>query len=99
MNKLDKIIYEATLDAYNDYEQFSGWCVTLEENIRVPQECLTNGNPVTLTKIVDANGGLGINAVVRIGGKKGKKFLVPVESLALKNKRENAFIEAYKKWL
>lgn len=95
-NKLDRIIEEATTDAYGEYEQFAGWFCFLEDKITVPQECAVKGEPAIITKVVQAESGLGVYAEVRFN-KKGVP--VPVEYIVLKNKRQNSFIEAYKKWL
>ncbi|MEW6328676.1 MAG: calcium-binding protein [Candidatus Micrarchaeota archaeon] len=86
----------AIVDAYSEDEQFTGWCCVLEENITVPQECRIKRKPATLIKIVEADSGHAIHGEVCLDK---KHIPVPLEYIELKNKRQNLFIVAYKKWL
>ncbi|MFH1106581.1 MAG: hypothetical protein V1787_01675 [Candidatus Micrarchaeota archaeon] len=96
MKKIEKIIEEATLDCYDESECYGGWLATLEDEIETPQPCLANRNPAELLRIVGAESGLGVNALIKIGK---QRLIVPVETIVLENKGQNAFIEAYEKWL
>lgn len=48
---LDKLIGEATTDAYNESEQAGGFLVTIEENLALPFVTQLLGQKVTVTKI------------------------------------------------
>ena len=93
---LEGIIDDATVDCYGEDEQFSGWLCTLQDSITCPQECTANNAACKLLKIIDAMGGRGVHALVDIGG---KRLVVPAETLELRDKRQNAYILAYKEWL
>lgn len=96
MDRLDKIIEEAIVDAHDEDEQFSGWLCILEERVSCPQGCTANGYPALLVKLTGAKGGRGIHALVKLGA---AKLVVPIESIELKDKAQNYFLLAYKKWL
>ena len=95
-SKLQKLIEEATVDCYGEDEQFSGWACTLEDQIKCPQACTASKNAAKLLKISETKGGRSINAMVEISG---KRLLVPIEAIDLKDKRQNNWILAYKEWL
>jgi hypothetical protein len=95
-SKLDKIIEDATVDAYNEIEQFAGWYCLLENEIKVPQECTVRRDHGVLTKIIQAKSGHGVYAEIRFNT---RIIPVPIEMIRLKNKHQDTFIEAYKKWL
>lgn len=90
----DEIIEDATTDAYGEWEQLAGWACVLEENLKTPQECRANKNPAVLLKVKGPDST--INALINC---KGARLLVPIETIELKDKRQDAYIRAYKKWL
>jgi hypothetical protein len=49
--KLDALVKEATVDAYGDDEQLSGFAVMIEENLKMPFETTVLGVQVTVTGI------------------------------------------------
>ena len=48
---LDKLIEEATTDAYNEAEQAGGFCVMIEENLALPLVTQVLGEEVTVAKV------------------------------------------------
>jgi len=89
--QLEKIIQDATVDCYDESEALSGWETTLEENIRVPQDCTTNHHQATLLKFTGSANS--INALVLVDG---KKLIVPIETIKLLDSKQDLFIQAYK---
>lgn len=49
--KLAKMIEEATLDAYGESEQVTGWFTIIEENLATPFETVVLGVPVTVERV------------------------------------------------
>ena len=49
MNDLDILIEEATIDAYGEDEQRSGFLVIMEENICTPFSAMIAGSPIEVT--------------------------------------------------
>jgi len=94
--KIEKIIEEAVIDAYDEYEQMAGWEITLDENVKVPQECFVKKTPATLLKIQPNDSGTAIKAKIRAGKLTLDTF---VEDITLKKKNQQIYIDAYKKWL
>lgn len=51
MKYLDKLIEEATMDAYNESEQAGGFLVMIEENLALPFVTQVLGQEVTVGKV------------------------------------------------
>jgi len=49
--KLEEMIEQATVDAYNESEQTTGWLTMIEENLAVPFETTVLGVPVTVERV------------------------------------------------
>ncbi len=93
--KLDKLIEEATVDCYNDYEARSGFGATLEDELTVPFRETVLGEDVVVNKVKDE--GDRIVAVIR-----KNKELHKAGILDLKNvepAKHALWIEAYRKFL
>jgi calcium binding protein len=45
------MIEQATVDAYGDSEQTTGWLTVIEENLTVPFETVVLGMPVTVERV------------------------------------------------
>ncbi|MER7207452.1 MULTISPECIES: hypothetical protein [Streptosporangium] len=65
-DRLDELIAEATVDAYGENEQLSGFHVMIEDNLALPFETDVLGAPVTVTRITLLVG-TGIAAVCERG--------------------------------
>lgn len=94
MSKMDKIIKEANADAYDEEEQIMGWENILSENIKTPQECFAGKMQCTLIDIV--GGERCLSAKMRSGK---LTFTTHLENVRLEDKKQQVYIEAYKKWL
>jgi hypothetical protein len=64
--ELDALVEQATVDAYDEYEQLASFHVVLEERLAVPFRTTVLGVEVTVTKI-DLLSGSGIVAVCSRG--------------------------------
>ena len=69
--RLDELVGEATIDAYGDSEQASGFYTMIEDNLRLPFETEILGVAVTVESI-DFIGDDELAAVCRRGGKRQK---------------------------
>ncbi|MGH8656198.1 MAG: calcium-binding protein [Gammaproteobacteria bacterium] len=49
--RLEEMIEEATVDAYNESEQITGWFTMIGENLAVPFETTVLGVPVTVERV------------------------------------------------
>lgn len=97
-NKYEKIIDEATVDCYGEYEQFSGWTCFLEEKLPLPLKYVIFGEEADIIGIDTDENGTCVLAII----KKGKeKIRVPVQDLKFKGKNAKymLWIDAYKQWL
>ena len=56
--ELNALVEEATVDAYGDEEQLSGFAVMIEDNLAVPFETTVLGVTVTVQKITEAESGV-----------------------------------------
>jgi hypothetical protein len=56
--ELDALVEEATVDAYNDEEQLSGFAVMIEDNLEMPFETTVLGVMVTVKGIAQTESGI-----------------------------------------
>ncbi|HEX3905190.1 MAG TPA: calcium-binding protein [Polyangia bacterium] len=94
--RLDEMIEEATVDAYGESEQATGWFTMFEEHLELPFETQVLGAIVTVTRI-DLRGDDQINAICTRGRDRQPISLV---DLPLPSPRPDGseWIEAYRHW-
>jgi hypothetical protein len=94
--RLAEMIEQATVDAYGDSEQITGWLTMLEENLAVPFETKVLGVLVTVER-VDLDGSEQIVAICRRG--RARQSL-PIIDLPLPRPLPDGaeWIEAYRHW-
>ena len=95
--RLDRLIEEATVDAYNESEQAVGLFTMMEEHLAVPFTTTVLGVEVTVERI-DITGADTIVAVCR----RGRAWLrVPILDLPLPNPKPEGteWIDAYRRWI
>ncbi|MGD0529889.1 MAG: calcium-binding protein [Polyangiaceae bacterium] len=95
--KLAEMVAEATVDAYDESEQTTGWFTMFENYLELPFETEVLGARVTVDAIDQRDGGQ-LVAVCRRGKKKVSIGLV---DLPLPSPRPEGadWIEAYRHWL
>ena len=95
MNKekrIKKIIEEATVDAYNEWEELAGWDAILTDNIKAPQTCTINGMLAALISIDSS--GKAVYAKVKLDDA-AKAIRVPIEDISIMDKKQDVYIRAY----
>ena len=96
--KFEKMAEQATIDCYGEYEQFSGWACTLEEELPLPLKCIIFGEDAALIDIETDENGTSVLGII----KKGKsKIRIPIQDIELKDKtaKHNDWVDAYRHWL
>ena len=90
------MIEQATVDAYGDSEQITGWFTMIEEYLAVPFETVVLGVPITVER-VDLDGSEQIVAICRRG--RAQQSL-PIIDLPLPTPLPHGaeWIEAYRRW-
>lgn len=93
--ELDELIEEATVDAYDEYEQRVGFLQMIQDNVPVPFQAILHGDAVTASEID------GDDRVIKVTIKKNGKTY-PVDILDLKinyaSVKGSTWIAAYRKW-
>jgi hypothetical protein len=91
-----EMIAQATVDAYGDSEQTTGWVTMIEENLAVPFETEVLGVPITVER-VDLDGAEQIIAICR---RRRARQLLPIIDLPLPTPLPDGaeWIEAYCRW-
>ena len=91
---LDRLIYEATVDCYNESEEIAGIFTMMEENLAVPFKTIILGVDVTVERIDLQET---IVAVCRRGSQRQR---IPVLNLPLPEPRPEGadWIHAYRRW-
>jgi hypothetical protein len=94
--RLAEMIEEATVDAYGESEQTTGWFTMIDQNLAVPFETTVLGVPVTVERI-DLNASEQIVAVCRRGR---DRQALPILDLPMPRPRPEGaeWIEAYRQW-
>ena len=94
--RLAELIEEATVDAYGESEQTTGWFTMIDQNLAVPFETTVLGVPVTVERI-DLNASEQIVAVCRRGR---DRQALPILDLPMPRPRAEGaeWIEAYLQW-
>jgi len=93
--ELDLIIEDALTDAYDEYEQISGFFCVLEDKVPLPFETTLLGITVTVTDLDYTDDA--VLAVVRRGKQKQK---IPLETLPLPSPLPAGgnYLLAYRRW-
>ena len=94
--RLAEMIEEATVDAYGESEQATGWFTMIDQNLAVPFETTVLGVLVTVERI-DLNASERIVAVCRRGR---NRQALPILDLPIPSPRPEGaeWIEAYREW-
>ena len=95
---LDRMIEEATVDAYGEYEQAGGFLVMMEDNISCPFKAKVVGEIVEVEGFDLPGDSTSIQALCL---RNGKKYKIDVTSLEWDGKPPKGveWIDAYKAWL
>ena len=56
--ELDALVEQATVDAYNEEEQFGGFAVMIEDNLEMPFETTVLGVMVTVKSVTQTESGI-----------------------------------------
>lgn len=94
--RLAEMIEEATVDAYGESEQITGWFTMINEHLAVPFETMVLGVPVTVER-VDLNSSEQIVAVCVRGRSRQS---IPILELLLPSPPPGGaeWIAAYRQW-
>lgn len=93
---LDALIEEATVDAYDEYEQRVGFYTMMEDNLVFPFPAKVIGATVSVQGIDMKNEERILAKVKRVG----KEYTVDILDLEIDDKKVNGseWIDAYRKW-
>ncbi len=93
---LDRLIEEATVDAYNDSEQAGGFFAMLEDNLSLPFVTQVLGQEVTVAKVDITKG----DHIVAICSRGKATQAIPILDLPLPDPRPEGaeWIDAYRRW-
>ena len=94
--RLDRLIEDATIDAYNEFEQRAGFHASLVDHLQLPFETLVLGVPVLVERI-DLNEAEEMVAICRRGR---DRQALPILELPLPTPPPSGaeWIEAYRRW-
>ncbi len=93
---LDKLIDEATTDAYNESEQAGGFFAMIEENLALPFVTQVLGQEVTVAKLDITKR----DEIVAICSRGKATQAIPILDLPMPNPRPEGaeWIDAYRRW-
>ena len=94
--RLDALIEEAIVDAYNESEQAVGFHATIEQHLALPFETVVLGAAVTVKKVDVAESG----HIVAICHRWRERQAIPILELPLPDPLPSGWewIEAYRRW-
>ncbi len=95
--RLQELIEEATVDAYDDYEQHAGLLTMIEDNVVCPFKAKLIGEEIEVTAFEWPESGFGLKVQCTY---KAQTHLVDITSLEWTNPLPEGFawIEAYLEW-
>jgi len=95
---LKRLIEEATVDCYDEWEQASGFLAKIQDHATCPVAARVVGEPVQVVGFDSAEGGTDIVALCK---RQGKTYKIGVLSLEWDGKPPKGaeWIEAYRAWL
>jgi len=93
---LDKLIEEATTDAYNESEQAGGFFAMIEENLALPFVTQVLGQEVTVAKVDITQR----DQIVAICSRGNATQAIPILDLPMPDPRPEGveWIDAYRRW-
>lgn len=94
--ELDALVAQATVDAYDEYEQRASFHCLLEEHLRVPFQTTVLGVEVNVTKIDLSPGGEIVAICTR--GKRRQAIGLPNLPLPTPRPAGAEWIDAYQHW-
>ena len=94
--RLEELVEEAIVDAYNESEQVVGFLTMMEDNLKVPFDTEVLGVSVTVEKVDMTDG----DEIVGVCGRAGQKQQIPILSLPLPSPPPEGWewIAAYRYW-
>jgi Calcium binding len=94
--RLEELVEEATIDAYNESEQASGFFTMMEDNLKLPFDTEVLGVSVTVEKVAMTND----DQIVAVSARAGKKQEIPIHSIPLPSPPPEGWewIAAYRYW-
>lgn len=95
--ELDDLVEQATVDAYDEYEQLTGFHVMIEEHLAVPFRTSVLGVEVTVTKI-DLLPGSGVVAICSRGRHRQAIGILDLP-LPTPPPGGSEWIDAYRHWI
>ena len=97
--ELDKMISEAVVDAYDEYEQFLGVLYYIEANLLFPFKAKALGDTVEVLGVDGSQSGMG-RGIVAIVRKHGREYNISLADVELPDDSRNAkWFELYHYWL
>jgi hypothetical protein len=94
--RLEELVEEATIDAYNESEQTSGFFTMMEDNLKLPFDTEVLGVSVTVKKVDMTDD----DQIVAVCTRAGKKQEIPIHSMPLPSPPPEGWewIAAYRYW-
>ena len=94
--RLEELVEEAIVDAYNESEQVSGFFTMIEDNLKLPFETEVLGVSVTVEKVDMTD----YDQIVAVCARAGRKQEIPILSLPLPSPPPEGWewIAAYRYW-
>ncbi len=94
--RLEELVEEATVDAYNESEQVSGFFTMMEDNLKLPFETEVLGVSVTVKKVDMTD----VDQIVAVCFRVSQKQEIPILSVPLPSPPPEGWewIAAYRYW-
>lgn len=95
-SRLDALIEEAVVDAYDESEQRGGFCVMIDEHLHLPFTTQVLGVEVTVTAVDQNDAG----EIVAVCARGRARQTIPILDLPLPHPAPSGaeWIEAYRRW-
>ncbi|SRR5258708_5907284 len=93
--QLDELIDEATVDAYDEYEQRTGFSTMIDDNVAFPFPARVVGEEVMVTEVTEDD-----NNILAICQRNNKEYRINILDLDadFSNVKGSEWIAAYRAW-
>lgn len=95
MKIYEKIIEEATIECYEEYENICGWQCLLDEKIATPCPCKIGKQDTILENIDMDEGGRVVIGIIRLNK---AKIRILLQDITIEDSEAMKYINAYKYW-
>jgi len=96
--EIKKMLEEATVDCYGEYEEFTGIFCYLADNMSFPFKAMVLGDEIEVIGLDEDRSSIGRGLITKIL-KNDNEYKIDLAELETNNTKNKKFLEMYKYWI